>query len=124
KVIEEAIQSMRPFLIGADPRNIEGIINNVRHIGGWSFFERVGNVAIGGVEMALWDIVGKACGKPLYELFGGMVRDRMPVMYYLFRFPLEEMAKRAKKAIADGYTTIYFKVEHDIHSDIAAVEGV
>jgi len=124
RVIEAAIQSMKSLLIGADPSNIEGILNNLRHVGGWHFFERVGNVAIGGLEMALWDIVGKACGKPVYELLGGMVRDRMPVMYYLFRFPLDEMVRRAKNAIANGYGTIYFKVGHDIRADIEAVEAV
>lgn len=124
RVIESAIQSMRPYLIGADPRNIEAIVNNVRHLGGWSFFERVGNVALAGVDMALWDIVGKACGKPLYELMGGMVRDRMPVMYYLFRFPLEEMRRRARQAVQDGYDTVYFKVGHDLRADIEAVEAV
>lgn len=124
RVIEAAIQSMQPFLIGADPRNIEGIVNNLRHLGGWSFFERVGNVALGGVETALWDLVGKACGKPLYELLGGMVRDRMPIMFYLFRFPLDEMIRRAKQAVADGYTTIYFKVGNDTRADIEAVAAV
>lgn len=124
KVVEAAVESMRPFLIDADPRNIEGIVNNLRHIGGWAFFERVGNVALGGVETALWDIAGKACGKPLYELLGGMVRDRMPVMYYLFRFPIAEMVRRAKQAIADGYSTIYFKVGSNIYEDIEAVAAV
>ena len=124
KVIEAAIQSMKPLLVGADPRNIEGIINNLRHIAQWHWFERVGNVAIGGVEMALWDIAGKAAGRPVYELLGGMVRDRMPVMYYLFRFPLDEMEKRSKAAMDAGYSTIYFKVGHDIREDIEAVEAV
>lgn len=124
RVIEAAVQSMKPLLVGADPCNIEGIVNNLRHIGGWHFFERVGNVALGGVEMALWDIVGKACSKPVYELLGGQVRDRMPVMYYLFRFPLEEMVRRAKAAVAGGYTTVYFKVGNDMRADIEAVEAV
>ncbi len=124
KVIEAAIHSMQPFLLDADPRNIEAIVNNIRYIGGWNFFERVGNVALGGIETALWDIVGKACNKPLYELLGGMVRDRMPVMFYLFRFPIPEMVARAKQAVADGYTTIYFKVGHDIHEDAEAVAAV
>jgi L-alanine-DL-glutamate epimerase-like enolase superfamily enzyme len=124
QVIEAAIQSMRPLLLGADPQNIEGIINNLRHVGGWHFFERVGNAALAGVEMALWDIMGKVCNTPVYELLGGMVRDRMPVFYYLFRFPIDEMVKRAKQGIADGYKTIYFKVGHNIHEDIEAVEAV
>src|SRR5262249_14891913 len=73
---------------------------------------------------ALWDIVGKACGKPLYELLGGMVRDRMPIMYYLFRFPLDDMICRAEKAIADGYNTIYFKVGGDLREDIEVVAAI
>ena len=124
QVIEAAVQSCKPLLVGADPNNIEGVVNNIRHLGNWHFFERVGNVAIGGIEMALWDIVGKACGKPVYELLGGMVRDRMPIFYYLFRFDLDEMERRAKKAVEDGWQLIYFKVGHDIHADIEAVEAV
>ena len=123
-VIEAAVQSCKSLLVGADPNNIEGIVNNIRHVGNWHFFERVGNVAIGGIEMALWDIVGKACGKPVYELLGGMVRDRMPIFYYLFRFDLDEMERRAKKAVEDGWQLIYFKVGHDMNADIEAVEAV
>ena len=108
-VIEAAIQSCKPLLVGSDPNNIEAVVNNIRHIGNWHFFERVGNVAVGGIEMALWDIVGKACGKPLYELLGGMVRDRMPIFYYLFRFELDEMERRARKAVEDGWQLIYFQ---------------
>lgn len=124
RVIDAAVQSLKPMLVGSDPRNIEGIVNNLRHVGGWHFFERVGNVAIGGVEMALWDIVGKASGRPVYELLGGMVRDRMPVWYYLFRFPVAEMVRRAKAAVAEGHKTIYFKVGHSIRDDIEAIEAV
>jgi L-alanine-DL-glutamate epimerase-like enolase superfamily enzyme len=124
RVVEAAIQSMAPFLIGADPRNIEGIVHNLRNVGGWGFFERVGNVALGGVEVALWDIVGKACDKPVFELLGGMVRDHMPVMYYLFRFPIKQMVERAKAAVSEGYRTIYFKVGHNLRSDLEAVEAV
>ena len=54
RVIEAAIESCKPFLIGADPRNIEAIVNNLRHVGGWAYFERVGNMALGGIETALW----------------------------------------------------------------------
>ena len=124
RVIEAAIESTRSLLIGEDPRNIERIVNNFRHLGNWSFYERVGNVVLGGIETALWDIVGKSCGKPVYELLGGMVRDRVPVIYYLFRFPLDEMLRRARKAVQEGYSTIYFKVGHDMNADIEAVEAM
>lgn len=124
QVVEAALLSCKPYLIGSDPRNVERIVNNLRHVAGWAFFERVGNVVLGGLEMALWDIVGKDCGKPIYELFGGKVRDRMPVMYYLFRTNLELMAREAKQAVLDGYDTIYFKVGHDLQADFDAVEAI
>ena len=72
QVIEAAILSAKPFLLGRDPRNIERILNDLRSLGNWSFFERVGNVMMGGIETALWDIMGKVSGQPLYYLLGGL----------------------------------------------------
>jgi L-alanine-DL-glutamate epimerase-like enolase superfamily enzyme len=124
RVIEAALQFCKPFLLGRDPRNIEGIVNNLRHVGNLHYFDKVGNVALAGIETALWDAFGKLTGQPLHYLFGGIVRDKIPVMYYLFRFGLDEMVRRAKKAVAEGYNTIYFKVGQSIKSDIEAVEAI
>ena len=124
QVIEAAIQSAKPLLLGRDPRNIEGIVNYLKSIGNYSFFERVGNVMLGGIEPALWDILGKLTGQPLYYLLGGLLRERIPVFYYLFRFELDEMVRWAKQAVAEGYRTIFFKVGGDFHGDIEAVEAV
>ncbi len=109
QVIEAAILSAKPFLLGRDPRNIERILNDLKSLGNWSFFERVGNVMMGGVETALWDIMGKVSGQPLYYLLGGLLRERIPIFYYLLRFPLDEMVRRARQAVSEGYQTIFFK---------------
>ena len=124
QVIEAAILSAKPFLLGRDPRNIERILNDLRSLGNWSFFERVGNVMMGGIETALWDILGKASGQPLYFLLGGLLRERIPIFYYLLRFPLDEMVRRARQAVSEGYQTIFFKVGGDLNGDIAAIEAV
>ncbi len=124
-VIEAGVKSCIPLLLGRDPRNIEGIVNNLRHVGNWHYFDKVGNVVLAGIETALWDIFGKLTGQPLYFLLGGLVREQIPMMYYLLRFNIEEMVRRAQKAIADGYKTIYFKVgQEDLRADIEAVEAV
>ncbi len=124
EVIEAAVLSAQPYLIGKDPRNINAIVSNFKYLGNWNFFERIGNVVLGGVETALWDILGKFARLPLYSLLGGLLRERIPIFYYLPRLGLDEMALRARKAVEEGYKTVFFKVGHDIHGDIEAVEAV
>ena len=124
EVIQAAVLSSKPYLVGKDPLNIGAIVSNFKTIGNWNFFERVGNVVLGGVETALWDILGKYSGLPLYSLLGGLLRERIPIFYYLPRVGLDEMTRRARKAVEEGYETIFFKVGPDFHGDVEAVEAV
>ncbi len=65
--------------------------------------------ALSGLEMALWDIAGKATGQPVYNLLGGPVRDRIRVYangwYYKMTEP-EDYARAAEKVVEMGYTAI------------------
>ena len=124
EVVEAAIISMKEYLLNRDIETIEAILCDLKHLGGWHYFPRVGNIAIAGIEMALWDIKGKKCNQPLYNLFGGLVRDQIPLMYYLFRCEIDEMVDRSKKAVLSGYKTIYFKVGQNIQEDIKAVKAI
>src|SRR5690242_15696705 len=74
--IAGCVRDFEDLLIGEDPRPIElrywDMLRRARqNLGG------VSHKAIAGVELALWDIKAKALGVPVYELFGGPVRDRM-----------------------------------------------
>jgi galactonate dehydratase len=80
--------NISPALAGRDPLDIEGILFNLwgnRLPGGAPsavFLRGMGGpylTAISGVEMALWDLAGKALGVPVYRLMGGRVRQRVPV---------------------------------------------
>ena len=65
----------KQYLLGEDPTNVEHCMMKIRRMGG---FKPWGS-AVSAIEMALWDIAGKAAGLPVYKLLGGKVRDRVRV---------------------------------------------
>src|SRR3989338_11376194 len=74
------VEDMKPLLIGQDPREIEKLM--------WQMPSRTrqspGSIiqkALGGIENALWDIKAKALGVPVYALFGGPVRETLPLYW-------------------------------------------
>jgi len=93
------------YLIGQDPRDIEALWERVYRNEYWrrDFFVCS---ALGGVEMACWDILGKSLGVPVWRLLGGKCRDRIRAYangwYQVERTP-EAIAERAVKAVSMGY---------------------
>lgn len=86
---------MTPMLIGRNPEQIEDFWQLAYRGAYW----RGGNIAMSalcGIDMALWDILGKVCGKPLYALFGGRMRDK--VLCYSHMFGGQEREKTASMA--------------------------
>ena len=72
------IKSFGRMLIGQDPLNIEAAFERIRTSGVFAGAQSGQYVtALTGVEIALWDIAGKALGLPVYQLLGGKVRDRV-----------------------------------------------
>jgi L-alanine-DL-glutamate epimerase-like enolase superfamily enzyme len=107
---------VKPQLLGADPFLLEQHARIFRNADGcW------------GVEIALWDIIGKACGQPLYRLWGG-ARDRVPG--YASCVELRSGPRRAEDAAArraEGWRAMKLRlhdwtIEHDI-AQVAAVRA-
>lgn len=78
EVVRAVVEHYRPFLIGRDPANIAGLYREC-----WSrnlYWGRVGMavIVLSAIESALWDLVGRALGKPVVELLGGAVHDSLP----------------------------------------------
>ena len=71
-------------ILGQDPTDVERVMLNIRRLGS---FKPWGS-AVSAIEMALWDIAGKAVGAPVYKLLGGKVRDRVRVYNGAVRFPM------------------------------------
>ncbi len=78
RVVETAIKDLSTILVGENPFEIEKIWQKMLlAMMGHGMTGIVGGGAMTGIEMALWDIKGKALGVPVYELLGGKIRDRV-----------------------------------------------
>ena len=108
RTVAKAIDSLAEYLVGRDPRRIEDHFEKLYRGGGWVGMIR--NTAISAVEMAMWDIIGKWLGVPVYRLFGGPTRDRIPV--YAHVVPEgegerhERLANGAKLMVEKGYRAV------------------
>ena len=74
----------KQFIVGEDPTNVERVMLKIRRLGSFKPW----GAAVSAIEMALWDIAGKAAGLPVYKLLGGKVRDKVRVYNGAVRFPM------------------------------------
>ena len=94
-----------PILLGQDARQIEALwekmfsAEKLRGFG-TGYYTR----AMAGIDIALWDIVGKAAGLPVYQLLGGKFRDRIPTYQGVGGGSPEDVAKNARELLEIGYT--------------------
>ena len=80
RVIETAVKDLAPLLIGEDPAHIERLWQKMQiAVMGHGMTGTVGAGAMTGIDMALWDIKGKALNTPVWNLLGGKVRDKVRV---------------------------------------------
>ncbi|MFO0953190.1 MAG: enolase C-terminal domain-like protein [Isosphaeraceae bacterium] len=77
-----------------------------------------------GVEMALWDLAGKAAGLPVYALLGGKVRDVIPTKMMIGAFDLPRVRSLASEFLSWGVTCLKVKVGIDLEGDVARVAAV
>jgi galactonate dehydratase len=96
-------------ILGRDPFSIEAVIGGMirdQYQGGATVM-----TAISGVEIAMWDIIGKACRQPVYKLLGGRCHTRLPAYangwYGGARTP-QDFAERARDAVSRGYGALKF----------------
>lgn len=110
-----AVEDLAQLLIGEDPRRVEHLWQIMYRQHFWHGNGAVRGTAIAGIDLALWDIVGKSLGAPCHQLWGGKVRDFIRLYCHLGGGKMEdfyetqpEEAKRfadlARAAVADGFT--------------------
>ncbi len=104
-VTKQAIdQHLKPLLLGANPWDIEFLWQHM-YRKTIAFGRRgIGMAAISAVDIALWDLLGKAAKQPVYRLLGGRTKPRIPVYASrLYASPLPQLAAEAQRYKDDGY---------------------
>src|SRR5579871_6657718 len=111
-------------VLGRDPFDVEAVIGGMirdQYQGGATVL-----TAISGVEIALWDIIGKATNQPVYRLLGGRCHARIPAYangwYGGARTPAD-YAERARAAVARGYRALKFDPFGTAWKDLAPEEA-
>jgi L-alanine-DL-glutamate epimerase-like enolase superfamily enzyme len=111
-VSHDKSKGLRHVVEGRDPFDVEVVWNDMYESS--YFYGRKGAAinAMSGIDMALWDIIGKATDRPLYQLLGGKHRDEVRA-YASTLFPADpddtdHMRREAQRALDDGFTAIKF----------------
>ncbi len=97
-----AIEHFKPLLIGQDPARIEHIWQML-YRGGFFPAERILASAISAIDIALWDIKGKALGVPIYELLGGRVRDKVVCYPHNGGYDIGALIESCQKSVEEGW---------------------
>ena len=115
-------RELTQFVVGEDPLRIEWLRHRMEEYSrNWT---GIGAYAIAGLEIALLDLKGKALGAPVAELLGGVGRERVPVIGYLFIDDPEANARKAAAFVADGHTELKLKVGRDLTQDYDTLAAI
>lgn len=107
-----------PQLVGTDPREI----THARRA--MDFIIKLNPFTKAAVEMALWDITGKAAGVPIYQLLGGRIRDQVRIKLVVWARDVSGSRKMAEEHLARGVTCVKVKTGLDPETDVARVRVV
>jgi D-galactarolactone cycloisomerase len=123
------VDSMKPMLIGEDPFRTEWLWHEI-----YARFRDHGQKGsiiqgLSGIDIALWDIKGKALGQPVHRLMGGPLRsDAAAYATGLYRResgrPEGYLAEEAASYVADGFTAVKLKVGYGVDEDLCMIRAV
>ena len=123
-VAEAAAKYCAAFVVGRDPWQTEAIAHDVYKKGSMDRRFRLANHVLAGIDQALWDLCGKACGQPVYRFFGGALREEVEYFCYLARGTPEDLERQCRDALERGYGVFYLKVGIDTKAETEMLEAV
>lgn len=128
RAIKVSIDEMKHFLIGEDPFDLDKIAETViRGASRAGCCHEASKIrAMAGINTALWDIVGKAVGKPVYQLLGGGYRSKIRAYASAGEWKQrpEELAKEASTYAKEGFTAFKMRLGRGLRTDTEMVRAV
>jgi L-Ala-D/L-Glu epimerase len=124
-LVKDAIEATASWTVGEDPFQITAFLQRSSDRG-WHHYPYLGNAATAGIEMALWDICGKALGAPVHQFFGGLNTTHVPFYWYIWVQDREPATARAQAAegVAKGFKTMYIKIGFELKNDLALTAAI
>lgn len=117
--------SLAPLALGRDPFDVEAIVEDL-FVQTYKIAGQTQAIAISGLEIALWDIMGKSLGVPIYKLLGGAYRKRIPMYASSMRrdiSPEDEAERLAKLVEEQGFRAVKLRVGQTYGFDTDASPG-
>jgi len=113
RTVVEGAKELSERIIGRNPFEIERLWQELHR----SFFRGgpINGTIISGLEMALWDIKGKAFGVPAYELMGGAARNRIRVYSWIGGDRPDDVARQAKERVEEGFKAVKMNATEELH---------
>jgi L-alanine-DL-glutamate epimerase-like enolase superfamily enzyme len=101
-----ALEWLKKFVVGENPLEVERVTEKLHQITYW--FGRGGAMthAISGINIALWDVAGRALGQPVSVLLGGRHHEAVPVYASVLFDPVETLTERIVEILARGFRAI------------------
>jgi L-alanine-DL-glutamate epimerase-like enolase superfamily enzyme len=118
-LVRDALEASIPWIVGEDPLRVKAFLARAADRG-WHHYPYLGNGAVAAIEMALWDICGKAHGLPVHQFFGGLQTENVPFYWFVGaedRLP-ETVRRQAAEGVERGFKTVYIKVGFDLENDL------
>ena len=113
--VAELVHRAKPLLIGQDPVNIGRLVDIMqRCLSGEGTQAGTAVTAVSGIEIALWDLLGRVTGQPISTFFGGRFRDRIRIYADCHSGDTPDPASygaKAKEVVADGFSAIKFDLD-------------
>ncbi|MDA1348604.1 MAG: mandelate racemase/muconate lactonizing enzyme family protein [Chloroflexi bacterium] len=113
-----------PLFVGESPFDIQRLLDRSYRRNSLVQTTRYANQVFAGVEMALWDLIGKAAGQPVHRLMGGSVHRDIQYFGFLQGETPEDLGADARRAVTDGFEVMYVKVGRGEDLDLRIVAAV
>lgn len=112
RAVTGVLEHIEPFLLGESPFRTEHVWQRVAR-GGFFPAGLATSAALSALDIAMWDIKGKALGVPVYELLGGLCRERVACYPHNGGRTLEELVESCKRSVDDGWEFVRWGLPAD-----------